>query len=260
MDEIVRRKRPDLERQKALRPQRELEKRAAHLGPARNFASALSKPGQVALIAELKKASPSAGELRNPYEVPPLARAYERAGAAALSVLTEENFFRGSLDHIAQAKGVVKLPVLRKDFIVDPYQIYESRVYGADAVLLIVALLEDWQIKSFLQISQGLGLAALVEAHDDVEVRRALECGAHIVGVNSRNLNDLTMNPDAFQRLVPLIPKDRVIVAESGIKTMDDVKALRALGVNAMLVGESLLRQRNLEEAARTLIKAGEES
>jgi indole-3-glycerol phosphate synthase len=211
----------------------------------------------VALIAELKKASPSAGLLRPRYDPVEGARAYARAGAAALSVLTENHYFKGNLTHIARVKRAVNLPVLRKDFLVDPYQVYESRANGADAVLLIVALLTDRVLRELLGLARRLGLAALVEAHTPGELRRAVAAGADMVGINSRNLSDLTMNPSAFRTMIPLIPRRCLRVAESGIKTPRDVTELKNIGADAMLVGESFLRQNDLEKAARTLARAG---
>ena len=257
LEEIVRRKRLDLERQKAAAPLTVLERRLDGASAVRDFAAAIRRPGEVSLIAELKKASPSAGLLRKEYDVAAGARAYEKAGARALSILTEVNFFLGDLSHLAEAKRATSLPALRKDFISDRYQIVEARVRGADAVLLIVAVLGPKPLKVFVELIKSLGMTPLVEAHDPDEVRAALDSGAEMVGVNSRNLKDLSMDPRAFEKMVPLIPRDRLIVAESGIKTADDVRALKALGVHAVLVGESLLRQPDIEAAAKILVEAG---
>lgn len=257
MDEIVRRKRLDLSIRKNEIPLAELERAVKGAAPIRDFAAAIRRPGEVALIAELKKASPSAGLLRKSYDVREGARAYERGGARALSVLTEENFFLGSLSHLSEAKMASGLPVLRKDFLFDPYQVFEARAHGADAVLLITALLDRAALGEMRNLARRLGLAALVEVHDAAEMETALSFGAEMVGVNSRNLKDLTMNHSAFEEMVPLIPKGRVIVAESGIKTPDDVRRLRALGVHAVLVGESLLKQPDLESAAKVLAEVG---
>jgi indole-3-glycerol phosphate synthase len=256
LQDIVSRKQQDLLKQKIRLPLSRLQAGLRRAAPARGFVQALFRPGSVSLIAELKRASPSAGLLRAPYDVAYVARAYARAGARALSVLTEENFFQGNLSHLALAKQAALLPVLRKDFIFDPYQIYESRFYGADAVLLIVALLPAWRLRSLLQLTRALGMTPLVEVHEEEELQAALKAGADVIGINSRNLKDLSMNPNIFRRLVPLVPKNRVVVAESGIRDEKDVKSLKKLKVHAMLVGESLLRQRDLEGAARNLIQA----
>jgi indole-3-glycerol phosphate synthase len=255
--DIVARKRADLSRRKEGIPLSALEKGLPAALPVRDFAAALRRPGRVSLVAELKKASPSAGLLRERYDVAEGARAYARAGAAALSILTEENYFLGALPHLAEAKGACDLPALRKDFVFDPYQVTEARVHGADAVLLIVALLSPAELKDLIRRVETLGMTALVEVHDPEEVRIALDAGARAVGVNSRNLKDLSMDPAAFEKMLPLLPRDRLTVAESGIKTAEDVARLKALGASAMLVGESLLKQPDLERAAETLARAG---
>lgn len=257
LEEIVARKRRDLAGRMSALPLALLERKLADAAPVRDFAAAIRRPGEVSLIAELKKASPSAGLLRELYDVGTGAQAYEKAGARALSILTEENFFLGDLAHLNDAKKACGLPVLRKDFLFDPYQVYEARARGADAVLLIVALLEPVLLKQLLSLTLRLGMTPLVEAHDPDEVRTAVDAGARVVGVNSRNLKDLSMDPRAFEKMVPLVPKDRIVVAESGIKTADDVKRLKDLGAAAMLVGESFLRQPDLEKAANVLVKAG---
>jgi indole-3-glycerol phosphate synthase len=257
LKQIVDRKRSDLSKLKRSRPQQVLARGLSRALPVRNFAAALKKSGKISLIAELKKASPSAGLLRIPYDVGYGARCYAQAGVSALSILTEENYFLGDLGHIAEAKKAVSLPVLRKDFIVDPYQVYEARAAGADAVLLIVALLEDAEISDLLALTRRLGMTPLVEIHEAEELNRAVSCGAEMIGVNSRNLKDLSMNPQAFEKLVPMIPAGKIVVAESGIKTPADVKALKRLKVNAMLVGESLLKHADLEAAAKVLVQAG---
>lgn len=255
--EIIARKRLDLERRKRRVPPAALERGLGKALPVRDFARAVDRPGAVSLIAELKKASPSAGLLRPRYAVAAGARAYARAGAAALSVLTEENFFLGDLRHIALAKRASGLPVLRKDFIFDPYQVYEGRVHGADAVLLIAALLSEKELAGLAALVRRLGMTPLVEVHEASELPAVLAAGKALVGINSRNLKDLSMDPRAFERIVPKVPRGRPVVAESGIKTEEDVRRLRRLGVRAMLVGESFLRQGDLQEAAAALVRAG---
>lgn len=257
LEDIVARSRAALVGKKEKTPLRVVEKNAERAAPPLDWRRALVRPGEVGLIAELKKASPSAGLIRPNYDPAAGARAYGRAGARALSVLTEEFFFLGSLDHLRAAKEATGLPVLRKDFIYDPYQVAEARAAGADAVLLIVALLRDAEITSLMGWIRQWGMTALVEAHDAVEVSRAVDLGAPFIGVNSRNLKTLEMSPRLFDELIPRVPRDRGVVAESGIRTVDDVRRLKALGAHAMLVGESLLKQGDLEEGARTLVKAG---
>lgn len=258
LDRIVARVRAALpEKQRAV-PLSVLEKRAQEKPRPLDFLSAVRQPNRVSVIAELKKASPSGGLLRADYDVAAGAKSYAAAGARALSILTEENYFLGEPDHLEKAKAASGLPVLRKDFVVDPYQIHEARAFGADAVLLIVALLEDKTLRALLSIVKEWGMTPLVEAHDALELRRAVDVGAMLVGINSRNLKDLTMNPGAFEALLPRVPPGVTAVAESGLKTAEDVKKVRALGARAVLVGESLLRQNDLESATRVLVEAGQ--
>lgn len=257
LQQIIARKRVDVAAKKLRVPLARLERLAARAVSPRDFAGALRAKG-VSLIAELKKRSPSAGFLRAPYDVAWGARQYFEGGAAALSVLTEKNYFGGCLSHIQEAKQVCPLPVLRKDFLLEPYQILESRAAGADAVLLIAAALAPWELQRLIGMAHSSGMAALVEVHDAAELSRALAAGARAVGVNSRNLADLSMNPKIFKQLIPKIPKDRLAVAESGVKGPSDVKSLKRLGAKAVLVGESLLKQLDLSGAAQELAKAGQ--
>lgn len=252
---IVRETKDDLKARKAAVTLSAMEARARRTPKTGTFAAAVRGPG-VRVIAELKSRSPSAGPLRDPYDPGAFAKEYARAGAAAISVLTEPHYFGGDLSHLAMA-GKAGLPVLRKDFIVDPYQVFEARANGADAVLLIVRILTDAELRELLGIVEFMAFDALVEAHDAAELERALAAGARIVGVNCRDLDTLTVDKSVFDRLIPSIPKDRTIVAESGIKTAADVQRLRGLGANAILVGESLLRHADLEAAARALVDAG---
>ncbi len=257
LDRIVACKKAELAATKAHCPFPELEKRLNQSPPLRDFAESIRSADGVALVAELKKASPSAGVIRAPYNVAEGAKAYARAGAAALSVLTESVFFQGNISHIGLAKDAAGLPVLRKDFLFDPYQIIEARAHGADAVLLIAAILKDRELLSLIRLAKSLGLAPLVEVHDGNELERALSAEAPIVGVNSRNLKDLTVDLNTFSKLLPKIPDTVLTVAESGIRGPKDVQMLKSLGADAMLVGESLLRRKNMGTAARVLINAG---
>lgn len=219
---------------------------------ARPFNEALVRPG-LSLIAEFKRRSPSAGDLRPGVGVADTVRAYERGGAAALSILTEERQFGGSLHDLRAAREASDLPILRKDFVVDPYQLYESAANGADAVLLIVAALDDETLVRLLRTAESLGLEVLVESHDADEVTRALAAGAEIIGVNNRDLRTFTVDHDLAARLRPSIPDDRLVVAESGIRNAADVARLRAAGVDAMLVGETLMRAPDPTAALRAL-------
>lgn len=258
LDRIVFETRLDVVRRRDRVSLRSLENKARRASKARPFARAMKDRG-VGLIAELKAKSPSAGLIRPCYDVVAGARAYARAGARALSVLTERHFFGGKLKDLSLARRVSQLPVLRKDFIVDPYQVVESRAYGADAILLIVRLLTDWELVTLQKLAWDLKMDVLVETHDRAELARAKKAGARLIGINSRNLDTLTMDPHAFERLVPLAPRGAVLVAESGIKTAEDVNQLSRLGVHGMLVGESLLRQKDLKTAAKVLVAAGKD-
>jgi indole-3-glycerol phosphate synthase len=240
LEEIVVTRRRRLEEARARRPLSQLQASAEARSERRDFAAALSD-GTLRVIAELKKASPSRGVLCQDYRPQEIARGYEAAGAAALSVLTEEVFFRGSLAHLREAREVIQLPVLRKDFILDEYQIYESAAAGADAVLLIVAALSDGELRSLLELSERLRLAALVEVHTDEELDRALAAGARIIGVNNRNLKTMVVNLETSIRLRPRIPANCLTVSESGIKTGDDLRRLAEAGFNAALIGERLM-------------------
>jgi indole-3-glycerol phosphate synthase len=208
---------------------------------------------KVALIAECKERSPSGGWLQRPYDPVGLARRYAASGAAALSVLTEPEFFGGSLDHLRAIRAAVEVPLLCKDFIVDPVQVMAARAAGADAVLLIVAVLDDARLLDLLAVTRGYGMQALVEVHDETEVERALEVDAAIIGINNRDLSTMRTDKGTTARLRPMIPAGHVIVSESGIDSRTDIDALQRLGVNAALVGESLLRARDLEAKVREL-------
>ena len=220
----------------------------------RDFVAALSG-GPLRVIAELKHASPSRGILRQDYQCAAIARSYEAAGAAALSVLTEERHFMGSLDDLQLARAAVRLPVLRKDFILSEYQIYESVAAGADALLLIVAALSDQDLRSFLGLCQAVGIAALVEVHDESELERALGVGANIIGVNNRDLKTLEVDLEVSFRLRPRIPADRIAVSESGIKTRQHLRRLAEAGYQAALIGETCMKADDPGAALRELLR-----
>jgi len=234
-----------------------LQVRCEAAPPVRSFRESLATAGEVSLIAELKRASPSRGLIREDFDVPTLASAYERGGARALSVLTEPDFFQGSFEYVEAARRASRLPVLAKDFFLTPYQIYEARSHGADAVLLIVAALSDQELSDFRALATDLGLAALVEVHNEHELGRALACGADIVGINNRDLRTFEVDLATTEELSPLVPAGVLKVAESGIVTPDDVARVAAAEVDAMLVGESLMRSEDVEESTRILVAAG---
>lgn len=225
----------------AARPAAELEREAARMPPARDFAAALDRPGQLNVIAEIKRASPSAGLIRPDLDPAALARDYQRAGAAAVSVLTERNFFRGSLEDLAAVRAAAGIPALQKDFVLDRRQLLEARVAGADAVLLIVAVLGPVSLARLYRHARDLGLSALVETHDEAELETALGLGARLVGINNRNLATLETDLAVSRRLLPLVPGDRVAVVESGLRSRRELHELAGLGAGAFLVGETLL-------------------
>lgn len=223
--------------------------------PVRPFAAALSGPGGVHVIAEHKRRSPSRGAIREDLAPGDVARAYERAGAAAISVLTDEPFFGGCLAHLEEARGATALPVLRKDFVLDPWQVWEARAAGADAVLLIVAALADAELVRLLAAARQAGVDALVEVHGRDELDRALTAGARTIGVNNRDLRTLAVSLETSLALVPAIPDDVVAVAESGIRTGADVGRLRHAGYDAFLVGEQLMSAPDPGEALARLLE-----
>jgi indole-3-glycerol phosphate synthase len=231
-------------------------------GERRDFSAALRQPrlGDIALIAEVKKASPSAGVICPDFDPVRIAQAYEAAGASCLSVLTDETFFQGSLDYLRQIRAAVKLPLLRKDFIIDERQILEAVEWGADAILLIVAILEDAPLQRFHALAADAGLAVLVEVHDEAELDRALKIGARLIGVNNRNLKNFEVDLATTERLAaklfppPATRHPSLLVAESGIHTRADVERLKRCGAGAILVGESLMRGGDIQSKVRELI------
>ena len=212
----------------------------------------LKKDG-ISFICEVKKASPSKGIIAEHFPYEKIAAEYEEAGADAVSVLTEPEFFKGSDEYLTNIRKRISLPILRKDFTIDPYQIYEARHIGADAVLLICALLDEASVREYISIADSLGLSAIVEAHDEAEVKIALSANARIIGVNNRDLRDFTVDVSNSLRLRKLVPKDVLFISESGIKTRDDIARLEDAGVNAVLIGETFMRSDNKREMLREL-------
>jgi indole-3-glycerol phosphate synthase len=237
--------------------QAEIEREARKAPRAVNFLASIRRPGQVTIIAEMKQKSPSAGKIRTEYNVPAIAAGYEKGGAAALSVLTEPDRFGGDVTDLRKARSASKLPILRKDFIFDAYQIAEARAYGADAILLIADMLDPVQLKELVAASREFGVEPLVEIFTSEVLKAAIDSGATAIGINTRNLRTLEMHPRNVVDLAPHIPADRAVVAESGIKTAAEITALKSLKVSAALVGESLLRQADVEKAVRVLAEAG---
>ncbi len=234
----------------------ELQRMALEQPAPLDFASAL-RGESVQLIAEIKKASPSRGVIRSDFNPAEIAQTYAGNGASAISVLTETRYFQGSLNYlksIREALGNKKLPLLRKDFLYDPYQIYESRAYGADSLLLIVAILNYEKLKELLLLSHELGMDCLVEVHNEAELEIALHSGARIIGINNRDLGTFEVDLATTKRLRPLIPQDRIVVSESGIKNRDDMEKLRKWHVDAVLIGESLISAPNIAAKMKELL------
>ncbi len=255
LDAIVARTRQRVVADRVRRPLEELQAAARSAPAPRPFAAALSRAGRVNVIAEHKRRSPSRGAIREDLAPAEVARGYEAAGAAALSVLTDAPFFGGRLEHLVEARAATRLPVLRKDFVVDSWQVWEARAAGADAVLLIVAALGDDELKTLLAAAGGAGLDALVEVHDRGELDRALGAGSRMVGVNNRNLKTMEVSLDAAVSLCPAIPDGVVKVAESGIRTREDVRRLREAGFDAFLIGERLMSAPDPGRALQSLIE-----
>ena len=245
LDRIVAVKREEVAAARAREPLEALRARAQARGDVRGFEAALRRrvhEGGAGVVAEVKRASPSKGLLRDPFDPPAIARSYEAAGAACLSVLTDERFFQGAPAHLVQARQACGLPVLRKDFVVDLYQVYEARVIGADAILLIAACLGDGEMSEFAACATALGMDVLVEVHDEGELERALALDAGLLGINNRNLRTFEVSLHTTLALRDRVPAQRLLVTESGILTRDDVQHMRAQGVNAFLVGEAFMR------------------
>jgi indole-3-glycerol phosphate synthase len=245
LEKIIATKQQEVIAAQVARPFSEVDAQARAMPPARGFERALRDriaQSRAAVIAEIKKASPSKGVLREAFDPPAIAASYERAGAACLSVLTDKPFFQGASEYLVQARAACSLPALRKEFIVDEYQVAESRALGADAILLIVAALEDAQVRALEQCARGYGMDVLVEVHDAAELARALELTTTLVGLNNRNLRNFSGTLDTTFNLLPRVPADRLVVTESGIVTPRDVALMRAKGVHAFLVGEAFMR------------------
>ena len=254
LDKIVANKIQEVKNRKIEEPVSALKEKIDTSDKPRDFVSGISKHGEMNLIAEIKKASPSAGVIKEDFYVEKIAKAYKMAGVDAISVLTDKKFFQGEIEYLNMVKKLVDIPILRKDFIVDEYQIYESRAYKADAILLIVRILERSQLADYLAMAAELGMAALVEVHSEKELEQALYCNAEIIGINNRDLNTLEIDIETSRRIKGEVPEDKIVVSESGIKTRNDVEKLYKYGIHAILVGETLMKSNNIEFAIQKLI------
>ncbi len=254
LDSIIAHKQKELEIEQQQVPLAVLESKLANLPSTKNFQGAITLPGNINLIAEVKKKSPSKGIIREDFDPIQIAETYAENGTAAVSVLTDVLFFDGSLEYLSSIRDVVDVPLLRKDFTIAPYHIYQARVAGADAILLIVAALTSEQLRKFMDIAASLSLASLVEVHTEAELEIALDANAEIIGINNRDLRTFRTDLATTFRLRESIPAEKVVVSESGIYTRADVELLREAGVNAILVGESLMRSPDIGEQVRKLI------
>jgi indole-3-glycerol phosphate synthase len=255
LTEIIEKKNEYVKKQKTILPQSELKKRLNKTGYIRRlFKETIARPSRINLIAEIKKASPSAGILRRNFDPVVIANIYQDAGVDALSILTEEYFFLGAPGYIKDIRDAVGLPILRKDFIIDDYQIYESYILGADAVLLIAAILSVEQLRSFLNIAEAIGLESLVEVHDEDDLKKALDAKAQIIGINNRNLRTLEVDLMTSQRLIKHIPVYKFTVVESGIKTPEDNRFIKDLGINSVLIGEAFMVAKDIKAKIQELM------
>ncbi len=255
LNKIIEEKRKEVEKSKELIPKKDIKEKAYAMGIKSTFKKNISRKGHVNLIAEVKKSSPSKGIIRHDFNPLQIALSYQAAGAAAISVITDERFFDGKLEYLSQIKERVTIPVLRKDFIIDDYQIYESAANGADAILLIAHILTQEELNRFYSLAKELGMDVLIESHSEEDLQKALATPAHILGINNRDLSNFVVDIETTQRLIRLIPENKTIVSESGIETYEQVMFLKSLGVNAVLIAEAFMRADNIGDKVRELMR-----
>jgi len=254
LKEIVAKKKEKILLAKQNLPEEDLKIKVQNLAPTRPFIEAINKPRQISLIAEIKKASPSQGVIREDFNLAQIAQTYRDSGVQAISVLTEEDYFLGNISYLQEVKNITSLPILRKDFILEPYQVYEARFFGADAILLIADLLSKEKLTELSELAGSLGLDALVEVHDEKELKKVINLKLPLIGINNRNLHTLEVDFKNTQKLFPLIPKEKTIVVESGIKSYQDVLFLKILGVSAVLVGEAFMQAADIKQKVQELM------
>jgi indole-3-glycerol phosphate synthase len=254
LDKIIENKRSEVGRAKISKPLGLLKREFQDLEKTRDFYQSIRPNGTTKVIAEIKCASPSKGVLRPDYNPVEISKSYARGGASAISVLTDSRFFKGSLDHLRDVRSSVEIPLLRKDFIIDSYQVYESRFYGADAILLIVAVLESTILKELLELAHSLDMNAIVEIHNEAELDKAIKAGSKIIGINNRDLKTFDVSLETSLRLCKLIPKGKIVISESGISSSDDLKRLKSAGINVLLIGERFMRAPEPGEELRKLL------
>lgn len=253
LDKIVDYKRKKLEEEKIITPFNKLVSQIEACNETRNFKKSIIENKDISIIAEVKKASPSKGIIREDFQPLAIAKEYEKNKVQAISVLTEDKFFQGKDEYLSQIKDITSVPILRKDFIIDPYQIYQARVLGADVILLIAAILTKKELMDFQSIAKEIGLQCLVEVHDEAELNIVLETEAEVIGINNRDLKTFKTTLETTEKLMSFIPKDRAVISESGINTRKDMEFLNNLGVQGVLIGESLMRAKSIDEKLREL-------
>jgi indole-3-glycerol phosphate synthase len=255
LSRILTQKKKEIEQAKAGLSQEEIIEKTASLPPRRGLKLAISQVHQISLIAEIKKASPSKGVIREDFNPSRIAQLYQSNGARAISVLTDEQFFKGALEHLNRVREVINLPVLRKDFIIDEYQIYQSLLAGADAVVLIAAILSKQELARFLSVASGLGIDVIVEVHSEEDVEKISQIDPPIIGINNRDLSSFEVNLQTTERLIRLISRQgKIIVSESGIKTHQDIMRLKSLGVNAVLIGEVFMESEDISAKVKEVM------